>query len=362
MRKSVWLVVLALLSFPIALSAQTPTAPIPPTPPAQSAPAPKPAAAAPAWKISGYVIGDYYYFASSHDAKFDSQNGFWLRRGYFTYDHTLGDGFSSRLRLEMNSTGDLTNAKLTPFVKDAYLKWTRGAHAVVMGMSATPTFEYIESFWGYRFIEKTPLDLQRWDGSRDLGIAAQGTLDAAKTVNYHVMFANGSDTGSEVNKNKTVRAALSVRAKSGFAVEGYADWQDQPVDADRNTAQVFVGYRQASGRVGAQYSQQTRRSASAGSTTVQLASVFAVAKVNDKNFVLARFDRMFDPNPDGAKIPYLPFNTEAKSSLGIIGWDFLPNANVHISPNVEFVKYGDVRGAKVGSDVVPRLTLYYVWQ
>ena len=362
MRKSAWFFVFALVSYPKALSAQTTGATKPVAPAAQTAPVPKPAEPATAGKISGYVFGDYYYFGSSHDTKFESQNGFWLRRAYFTYDQTLGDGFSSRLRLEMNSTGDLTNAKLTPFVKDAYLKWTRGAHALVVGISGTPTFEYIESFWGYRFIEKTPLDLQRWDGSRDLGVAAQGTLDAAKTVNYHVMFGNGSDTGSEVNKNKTVRVAFSVRGKSGFAVEGYADWQDQPADADRNTAQIFVGYRKASGRVGVQYSQQTRRSAAAASATVQLASAFAVGKVNEKNFVVARFDRMFDPNSDGAKVPYLPFNTEAKSSLGIIGWDFVPNANVHISPNVEFVKYGNVRGAKVGSDVVPRLTLYYMWQ
>ena len=63
--------------------------------------APKPAEGAPAkadsaseepkpGKISGYIFGDYYYFPSHHDAKFDGQNGFWFRRVYLTYLSVVG--------------------------------------------------------------------------------------------------------------------------------------------------------------------------------------------------------------------------------------------------------------------------------
>lgn len=363
MRIGVRSLAFLLLLAPMSAWAQTPTPATPPAeaPPPQPAPPSPPAQASPAWRLSGYMFGDYYYFASSHEPKVEGQNGFWLRRAYFTYDHTFTKGFSTRFRLEVNSSGDFTNTKLTPFVKDAYLRWAHGAHALLFGMSGTPTWEFVEGFWGYRFVEKTPLDLQRWDGSRDFGIAAQGTLDKGKTINYHVMFGNGSDTGSEINESKAVRAALSYRGKSGFVAEGYADWQDQPNDADRSTLQAFVGYRKPAGRVGVQYALQTRRSATADDITLDLVSVLGVARLNDKSFLLARLDRMLDPNPDGARIPYLPFDPRANATFGLVGWDYMPIPNVHITPNIEVVKYGDVRGVPVDTDVVPRVTLYFVW-
>ena len=361
MRIDVRALILVTLLCPALAAAQTPTTTTASAdrPAAQAAPAAKPADVAPPWKLSGYLFGDYYYFASNHDPKIGGQHGFWFRRGYFTYDHTLAAGFSTRFRLEVNSDGDFTNAKLTPFVKDAYLRWARGSQALLFGMSGTPTFEFIESVWGYRSVEKTPLDLQRWSPSRDFGIAAQGTLDKAKAVNYHVMFGNGSDTGSEVNKNKAVRAALSYRAKSGFMAEGYVDWDDQPSGADRSTMQAFVGYRKPAGRVGVQYAQQKRRNATTPTRTLDLLSVFAVAKVNEKNFVLARVDRMFNPNPDGAKIAYLPFDAQSKSVFAVVGWHHQARANVHFIPNVEFVTYSGSRS--LDTDIVPRMTFYFTW-
>jgi len=358
-RSLTLLVLLALMS----ASAQTSTPAPPPAeaPPPQSSPPAKPAESGSSWRLSGYMFGDYYYFASSHDPTIEGQNGFWLRRAYFTYDATLTQGFSTRFRLEVNSSGDFTNTKLTPYVKDAYLRWAHGAHALLFGISPTPTWEFIEGFWGYRFVEKTPLDLQRWDGSRDFGIAAQGTLDKDKTVNYHVMVGNGSDTGSETNENKAVRGALSYRGRSGFVAEGYADWQDQPNGADRSTLQAFVGYRKPAGRLGIQYARQTRRSATAADITFDLASVFGIARIDEKNFLIARLDRMFDPNPDGRKIPYLPFDPRAKAAFGLLGWDHVPIPNVHVTPNLEIVRYGAVRGAPIATDVVPRVTLYVVW-
>ena len=74
-------------------------------------------------KIKGYMFGDYYYVLKNHDSSIEESNGFWFRRIYFTYDHTLDDDFSVRFRLEMNSPGDFsTRSKLESAVKDAYLK------------------------------------------------------------------------------------------------------------------------------------------------------------------------------------------------------------------------------------------------
>jgi len=70
------------------------------------------------------MFGDYYWAAANHDAEMASQNGFWLRKIYLTYDKSINTDFDVRLRLELNSAGDFkTKSALTPVVKDAYLKF-----------------------------------------------------------------------------------------------------------------------------------------------------------------------------------------------------------------------------------------------
>lgn len=324
------------------------------------APAQQPA---PAFRLTGYMFGDFYWVANHHDPSLEGHNGFWFRRIYFTYDHTLSPAFSTRFRLELNSAGDFkSNLKLTPYVKDAYLRWTRSGHSVLVGISPTPTWEYIESFWGYRSIEKTPLDLQRFDGSRDFGVALMGGLGGGARLRYHVMLGNGSDTGSETDKSKVVRGSLGYRAANGAVVEAYADWQDRPGRADRSTWQVFAGYQRPDWRMAVHFAQQARRSATGGSTArLEILSSFAAAKVAETAWLFGRVDRMFDPNPEGDKIPYLPFDPRARSLLAIFGFDVAPEKSVHIMPNVELIRYDKAGGLKPAADVVPRVTFYYVW-
>ena len=73
---------------------------------APASPPPSPAPATP-YKFSGLVFGDYYYFNQSHDPKWQGQQGFWLRRIFFTFDYTFTPKVSTRFRLEANSDGQL---------------------------------------------------------------------------------------------------------------------------------------------------------------------------------------------------------------------------------------------------------------
>ena len=184
-----------------ALAQAPPPAP-PPSPKAEEAPAP-------AFKISGLVFGDYYDVAENHRDDLEGQNGFWIRRLYFTYDHTLSKALSLRVRLEANSKGDFKSTGVnTPYVKDAWLKWTFGAHALTVGLAPTPNIDFVDAFQGYRSVEKSPLDLYRWDSSRDLGLVLQGGLGKDRRTRYSVQFGDGSGTGSETDASKSVRGQL----------------------------------------------------------------------------------------------------------------------------------------------------------
>ncbi|RMF56553.1 MAG: hypothetical protein D6743_20110, partial [Calditrichaeota bacterium] len=306
-------------------------------------------------KISGYMFGDYYYVAANHNKSIEDANGFWLRRIYFTYDRNLSKAFAVRLRWEMSSPGDFTtSSKLSPAVKDAYLKWKSGAHSVYVGISSTPTWDFIEHFWGYRSVEKTPLDLQKFGSSRDFGVAVKGALDEAKHLNYHIMFGNGSSNKSETNKGKKVMVSLSAHSANGIVAQGYFDYEARPDHTDRYTFQGFLGYNNSkSFRIGLQFASQTRQVVNGDDMSLQIGSVFAAAKLGEKVWGFARADRQFDANPAGAKISYIPFAPTVKSTFFVGGLDFQPQKNVHLMPNVEAVFYENVAGGP-DNDLIPR--------
>ncbi|MFQ5650809.1 MAG: hypothetical protein ACE5IY_12775 [bacterium] len=311
--------------------------------------------------IKGYMFGDYYYMAGNHNKEIEDANGFWLRRIYLTYDKGLSEAFAIRLRFEMNSAGDFASKdKLTPVVKDAYLKWKHDRHTVYVGISGTPTWGFVESFWGYRAVEKTALDLQKFGSSRDFGLALKGSLDSGKRLNYHLMVGNGSSNGSENNDGKKVMLALRGKPGSGLIVEGYVDFEERPGKTNRYTLQGFAGYETATFRIGVQIAHQNRQVAGGDDLQLQIGSIFAAARLSSKTWTYVRVDRQFDPNPDGAKISYLPFDSSAKSTFLLAGLDFRPHKNVHLMPNVEVVLYDENNlGASPDTDFMPRLSYYY---
>ncbi|RMF56086.1 MAG: hypothetical protein D6748_14280 [Calditrichaeota bacterium] len=312
-------------------------------------------------KISGYMFGDYYWVAQNHNSDIENMNGFWLRRVYFTYDKGLSDAFSMRLRLEMAHPGDFTSkSTAVPFIKDAYLKYKKGNHQIILGISPTPTWEVVEKVWGYRSVEKTPLDLQKFGSSRDFGVALKGKLGSEGKVSYHLMLANGNSNKSETNKGKKVLLALGFHPTSNVVVEVYGDFDDHPGEADVYTLQGFAAYKTKKARIGVQFASQTHEVAGGDNVSRELGSVFVVVRSSEKVALFARVDRLFDANPKGASISYIPFDETAKATFLVGGLDFTPIKNVHLMPNAEIVLYEENdAGVKPDTDLIPRLTFYY---
>jgi hypothetical protein len=312
-------------------------------------------------KVSGYIFGDGYAVVDHHLPAAEAvDGGFWLRRAYLGFDYAFSKEFSSRLRFEMNSPGDFTSsASITPFVKDAYFQYKRSdSFSLVAGISPPPTFEVIEGFWGYRSVEKTPVDLQRLQGSRDFGLAAKGTVGGGK-FKYHAMIANGGNTPQETNDGKAAYLSLGYYPNGSLLFEIYGDHEDRSADEQRDTYQGFVGYQGAWGRAGAQYTKQTRTQPGKADVDIALASGFAVFKLNPKLNLLARYDHVMDPNPGASGIAYLPMVNNAESQLAIVGLDWTIVPKVNLIPNIEHVTYKAVSGADPKDDTLARVTLYF---
>ena len=320
-------------------------------------------------KVSSYMFGDYAWIAQSNDADLDGKSGFVVRRIYATYNNDIDEKFSARIRLEM-AQKDFSGAsgKMEPVVKGAFLKYKSGDHDLYAGLSGTPTWGLVEKFWGYRWLEKTPLDLHKFGSSRDIGLACKGHLDEEKKIGYHFMIGQGDYTYNETDKGKKYYGALSYKATDQLIIEAYGDFEDSEDDTPNtasHTIQGFVGYKGDFGRIGAMYALNSAEVANETDSTIDVSIVsgFVVWKLSDNLNGVARLDYLLDPNSGAGGVSYLPMVATAKNTmLVILGVDYQAAKNVHIQPNVDIGSYGDDVTAgvdKADSELIPRVSIFY---
>jgi hypothetical protein len=219
-------------------------------------------------------------------------------------------------------------------------------------MSPTATWTLVNNIWGYLAVERTLLPLQKWGNSRDLGVALRGDLAANRKVRYHFMLGNGTHTGTETNSGKKVQLALSFHLTAPVTMQFYADYEALPRKAYRRTLQGFIAFQRDWGRIGIQYAHQNLE--------LDALSIWGAWDFSPNVSMFARYDRTFDPNPDGATISYLPFASTAKSTFWLGGIDLAINSSLNFMPNVEVIHYDRVRdGPRLTNDLIPRVTFLY---
>ena len=310
-------------------------------------------------KFSALVFGDAYWMAANHDSTIEDMNGLWIRRLNLTWDQKFDDTWSARARLEANQPGDFeTAATISAFIKDAWLKWQSDGHSALIGIQPVPTLPLYEDTWGYRAIEKVPVELQGFSASRDGGIALAGDFGENKVLGYHVMVGNGSSVGAETNTKKKAMGSIRLRPVEHVVLEAYGDYEDRVGSANRVTYFGFAGYQSDGLRAGVQYAQQTRME-TAGDLDLRIISGFITKSVSETIWLLARVDRNMDPNPQGDSIAYMPFDPTAANTFFIGGVDFMVAEGVSLIPNVEATLYDDPEaggGEAPDTDVMVRLT------
>ncbi len=315
-------------------------------------------------KISGLVFGDYYWVASDHNSDLKGRNGFWLRRIYFTYDQKISNSFSARFRLEMNSSGDFaSSAKLRPYVKDAYLRWHHDQQQIFAGLSPTPAASFVVQVWGYRVVEKSPLVLQKMAPTRNLGLSFKGNLGNRSQWHYFFMVGNGNGGKADIDKGKKFMLSLAYDLTNSITIQAFGGWNDKLAGQDTYTAQGFLAYQTKKIHIGMLYAHQIQQKAlGRQNLDLNIASVFTNFKAAKNIKVLLRADHLFEANPVGESIAYIPFSSRAQSTLLIGGADIAPVPEVHLIPNIEAIVYGQTpSGITPTTDAIPRLTLYYIF-
>lgn len=336
-------------------------------------------------RISGEAFLDYFYNIA-RDGKISSIpntalkgskdfNGFQFRRITFTYDYDFSSKFLARVRFEGNQSSSSGNT-VNVFMKDLSLRWKNlfDGSDLIFGLQPTPVFEVSESYWQFRSLERTVIDLRDAATPRDMGIALRGKVDGDGMFSYALMFANNSSLGSETDKYKRFYAHLNIAPMKNMNITFHTDYRIRPkfnyLDAaaqktislnnDILTSSAFIGVKDDDFSFGVEGFLQMTRNGYPSSIGNQVnyrtlngfgVSAFGNYVIMDDISLLGRLD-YYDPN---SKVDF-----DSRNFM-IFGLSFLAEKNIRIIPNVLIETYEKTKTAKFDPSFTGRLTLHFVY-
>ncbi len=335
-------------------------------------------------KVGGLAYVDYFYRLGDDDESAlwqkpkdnlwdsdrdetvnDAFHGFTYRKVYLTTDATISENFKARFRLEANDKHAGSKGPI-PFVKDMWVDWNyTGNHSARVGVMPPPVFQLSEHVWGFRSLEKTIIDVQGVNSSRDFGIRFDGPIPIRNgLVRYAVMLANGSGNRAEHDKNKRGYAQISIHPSDKLVFSVNADYGKylneynldgeifrSPPYREVRTA-VFGGYEGDVARFGVEaflyelkreeeeQTRTVRRENEAGYIEISTfepfnrligISVFGSIKVNPLVEFVGRLDLTKNNGEFGEIDSSGPVLNE---TLVVAGVAFTPNEHVRIIPNL----------------------------
>lgn len=334
--------------------------------------------------ISGYVFGDYYYNAirDSAIANFtevanggtQDQNGFQIRRLYFTYDFAPSEEFAIRFRIAHEPNTFASDQKLSFFVKDAYftLKNIFDGSDFSLGVQPTPTWEISEGLWDNRFLEMTIMDLRKLSTSRDLSVSLKGHLDSEGIFNYWFCIGNGSGNRIEIDKYKKFYALLHIIPSKNWVLTFYGDFKPQKKSVNLNGSSselrndewlwsIFLGKKVKNSylfgieafygwtRNGYLFDNEPEDKKRLG------ISIFGSLYFSPKLAIVCRYD-YYDPNIDKSS------NNDSRN-WGLLALNFKLHELITISPNVIIETYQKLSNNRTPSpSLTPRITFFFVYK
>jgi hypothetical protein len=193
----------------------------------------------------------------------NSGDGLDVKRGYFTVSHAFNDIWSASLTTDFNFVSADSETQL--FIKKLYVQGKfSDAFVFRAGSADTPWIPYDESFYGYRYVDKTLVDRLGFGSSADWGLNASGKV-ADGRLDYSASVLNGGGF-----KNPTRTKSMDVEGRIGFApiqntviaIGGYSGelGQETETTTSLHTAtrgDALIAYAKDNNRLGVEYFEAT---------------------------------------------------------------------------------------------------------
>ena len=195
--------------------------------------------------------------------------------------------------IEKDSSYKSEDTRLVVFLKKAQIDYKSSYGKVSMGLIGTNTYGVQEKNWGYRFIEKSAVDLYKYSSTADIGIGLSRLL--IENLNLSLQIINGEgykqpqgDKYHKISFNATY--GESKLNKTGGYNAGIVYSTEATDSNPTNMISAFGGFSRMGLRLGAEYDMLTK-----GDTESSIISVSTNYNIMDNINVFARYD-MYDKN------------------------------------------------------------------
>lgn len=189
-----------------------------------------------------------------------SGTSFDVKRFYLGVDHRFNDVWSANLTTDFTYVANDGQTNL--LVKKAYVQGRFDpAFALRVGSADMPWIPFVESAYGFRYVENTLVDRLKYGNSADWGLHGFGDAGAGKAFNYAVSVVNGAGY-----KHPGRSKGVDVEARVGFvpfegmsvALGGYSGHRGQETwtagaDHVARRGDFMLAYVNKTFRIGGEY-------------------------------------------------------------------------------------------------------------
>jgi hypothetical protein len=188
-----------------------------------------------------------------------------LKRFYMIVDHKFDDVFSANLTTDFRYNTNGTSKDTAVFVKKAYLQAKLSpAFFVRVGEADLAWAPYVESLYGYRFVENTLIDRTRFGTTTEWGVHIGGTFGDG-LVSYAASAVNGAgyktlarvsdtiDLEGRINVNLVKSISIGVGGYIGKLGKSAANLLDADTPHTAGRFDAAAAYTDKRVRLGVEY-------------------------------------------------------------------------------------------------------------
>jgi hypothetical protein len=151
--------------------------------------------------------------------------GFGISRAYFGYNYLAGNNISCRVILNIGSPEELpkqASPRRYAFFREASVTYTGERVSVSFGITTTRHFDFLQKFWGKRFITNEFEVRNKYGNIADLGVVLDYSFSDRLSVDVAVTNGEGY---SDIQLDNGVKAAagLTYRPTNQLAFRFYND-------------------------------------------------------------------------------------------------------------------------------------------
>ncbi len=273
-------------------------------------------------KVSSKVYFEYNYQTEKGGS---NENGFDVKRAYLTYENKVSESAKLKFTADVGrQKEDSTNTHLFLFLKNAYLNWNTGFGQLFFGVQSMNLFKVQENTWGYRYLEKSAMDKNKFSSSADLGIGYANQF--TKNIYMSYLLTNGGGykkAETDIYKRHSVLFLYGpnkLNKKDGFnfgAIVSYEPYKKDNVE-NETIAGLFSGISLKDFRLGAELNY---RKDSDDDEKEYLVSVYGSYKITKQYDAFCRIDH---------------FNKEKDENHLIAGFVYTPFKSLNIAPNYRY--------------------------